>query len=566
MDNRRLLLLLVFSFSLVMLWDAWQKYNQPPPVAPMATAGAMAPGSSDAAAPQPSASLHSPLPTVPGETAAPVAQGGETFTIKTDLFVAEISAQGGDIVRLVLHNYKDTEAKSKDFALFERRHHYAAQSGLIGDGLPNHKTVFSALPGPRELGGDAKTLQFRLEAPPVNGVRVSKIYTFTRGSYLIDITQEIDNASDKEVALHAYYQFQRDTKAPEGESRMVSTFTGPAVYTEQEKFQKVHFADIEAGKAKFVTQAENGWIAMVQHYFVAAWLPPEKLPREFYMRKLDGNLDQLVAAGVILPVPLTAPGSKTAFSVPLYSGPQLQGTLDRLALPKAEGGLGAQGLPLVVDYGWLTIIAAPIFWCLQAIHNVVGNWGWAIVLLTVAIKLLFFPLSAASYKSMAKMRTVTPLLVKLKERHAGDRQKLNQEMMELYKREKINPLGGCLPIAVQIPVFIALYWALLGAVEIRDAPWILWITDLSASDPYYVLPVVMVVTMLIQTRLNPTPPDPIQAKVMMMMPFIFGAMFFFFPAGLVLYWVVNNTLSIAQQWQITRMMEGGAKAANDPKA
>ncbi len=562
MDNRRLLLLLIFSFSLVMLWDAWQKYNQPKPAVPPVAASA-----STAPAPQPSASLHSPVPATAPEAPSGVAaaQAAETLTVKTDLYTAEVSLRGGDIVRLVFNDYKDTESKSKDFALFERRHQYAAQSGLIGDGLATHKTVFSPVSGSRELAAGAKTLELRLQAPAVNGVKVTKIYTFNRGSYLIDVTQEIDNGSEKDVAVHAYYQFQRDTKAPEGESRMVSTFTGPAVYTEEDKYQKVHFADIEAGKAKFVTQANNGWIAMVQHYFVAAWIPPEKLPREFYMRKLDGSIDPTVSAGVIVPVPVAAPGAKIAFSVPLYAGPQLQSTLDHLALPKAEGGIGAQGLPLVVDYGWLTIVAAPIFWCLQAIHKIVGNWGWAIVLLTVGIKLLFFPLSAASYKSMAKMRTVTPRLVALKERYAGDRQKLNQEMMELYKREKINPLGGCLPIAVQIPVFIALYWALLGAVEIRDAPWILWITDLSAADPYYVLPVVMVLTMLIQTRLNPTPPDPIQAKVMMM-PFIFGAMFFFFPAGLVLYWVVNNTLSIAQQWQITRMIEGGGKAANDAKA
>ncbi|WP_313952486.1 membrane protein insertase YidC [Accumulibacter sp.] len=564
MDNRRLLLLLVFSFSLVMLWDAWQKYNQPKPVDPPVTVGLV-----ETLAPQPSTSLHSPVPGVPGappSEAVAAAQKADTVTVKTDLFTAEVSVLGGGIVRLVFNDYKDTESKSKDFALFEARHDYFAQSGLIGGSLPNHKTVFSPVPGSRELSGDAKTLELRLEAPPSNGVKVAKIYTFTRGSYLIDVTHEIDNGSDKSVAAHAYFQLQRDTAAPEGESRMVSTFTGPAVYTEEDKYQKVHFADIENGKAKFVTQADNGWIAMVQHYFVSAWIPPEKLPREFYMRKLDGMAKPVVSAGVIVPVPIAASGSKVAFSVPLYAGPQLQSNLDHLALPKAEGGIGAQGLPLVVDYGWLTIVAAPIFWCLQAIHKLVGNWGWAIVLLTVGIKLLFFPLSAASYKSMAKMRTVTPRLVALKERYGSDRQKLNQEMMELYKKEKINPLGGCLPIAVQIPVFIALYWALLGAVEIRDAPWILWITDLSASDPYYVLPVVMVATMLIQTRLNPTPPDPIQAKVMMMMPFIFGAMFFFFPAGLVLYWVVNNTLSIAQQWQITRMIEGGGKAANDAKA
>jgi YidC/Oxa1 family membrane protein insertase len=395
---------------------------------------------------------------------------------------------------------------------------------------------------------------------------VAKVYTFTRGSYLINVAYEIDNKGEKEIAAHAYYQLQRDIKPPDGESSMVSTFTGPAVYTDQEKFQKVAFADIEKGKANFATKADNGWLAMIQHYFVSAWIPEPGLPREFYMRTVENSASPAVAAGVIVPAPVAAPGSKATLSVPIYAGPQIQTTLEQLAKPKADGGIGAQGLPLVVDYGWLTIIAAPIFWCLEAIYKVVGNWGWAIVLLTVCIKLLFFPLSAASYKSMAKMKTVTPRLMALKERYGDDRQKLNQEMMALYKREKINPLGGCLPIAVQIPVFIALYWALLGAVEIRDAPWILWITDLSAQDPYYVLPVIMVVTMLIQTKLNPTPPDPIQAKVMMMMPFIFGAMFFFFPAGLVLYWVVNNILSIAQQWQITRMIESGGKAANDSKA
>jgi len=560
MDNRRLLLLLVFSFSLVMLWDAWQKYNQPPVVATTAVGAAQAP------TPQPSASLHAPLPEAPTIAAAPTVDQAGTITVKTDLFIAEVSRQGGDIVRLEFQNYKDSVNKSKDFALFEAKHQYSAQSGLIGEHLPNHKTVFSAAEGKRELAGDAKTVELRLVAPVGNGVKVSKIYTFARGSYLINVAHEIDNSSDKDVAAHAYYQLQRDIKAPEGESSMVSTFTGPAVYTDQEKFQKIAFNDIEQGKAKFASKADNGWIAMIQHYFVAAWVPEPGLPREFYMRKLENSAHPAVAAGVIVPVPVAAPGTTVSFSVPIYAGPQVQTTLEHLALPKAEGGIGAQGLPLVVDYGWLTIIAAPIFWCLEAIYKVVGNWGWAIVLLTVAIKLLFFPLSAASYKSMAKMKAVTPRLMALKERYGDDRQKLNQEMMALYKREKINPLGGCLPIVVQIPVFIALYWALLGAVEIRDAPWILWITDLSAQDPYYVLPLIMMATMLIQTKLNPTPPDPIQAKVMLAMPFIFGVMFFFFPAGLVLYWVVNNVLSIAQQWQITRMIESGGKAANDAKA
>ncbi len=567
MDNRRLILLCIFSFSLVMLWDAWQKYNSPKDVTPMASAPS---SSSVPAAPVPATGV--PVPAAPagaGPAAVPApaetAAKGETIEIRTDLFTAQVSTHGGDLVGLELANYKATEDKSRNFKLFDVQHRYAAQSGLIGEGLPNHKTVFFPLPGKRELSGGEDTVQLRLEAPAANGVKVAKVYTFKRGSYLIDVAYEIDNAGQKEIAAHAYYQLQRDTQAPAGESRMVSTFTGPAQFTEQGKYKKIDFKDIEKGSAKFETKADNGWMAMVQHYFVSAWVPQEKLPREFYVRNLEGA-NPAVAAGVIVPVPAVAPGSKLSYAASLYAGPQIQSILERLSKPAAEGGIGAQGLPLVVDYGWLTIVAAPIFWLLEMIHKMVGNWGWSIVLLTILIKALFFPLSAASYKSMAKMRAITPRLQALKERCGDDKQKLNMEMMNLYKTEKINPLGGCLPIAIQIPVFIALYWALLGAVEMRDAPWVLWIHDLSSQDPYYVLPVIMMVTMLIQTRLNPTPPDPIQAKVMMIMPFAFGAMFFFFPAGLVLYWVVNNVLSIAQQWQITRMIERGGKAANDAKA
>ena len=565
MDNRRLILLVVFSFSLVMLWDAWQKYNQPPVAAQSAAVGAVA---RDSSVPVPSAAQPAApsVPSVPAVAAAPTVAKGEIVSVKTDLFVADVSTQGGDLVGLVLNNYKAIDDKDKNFAFLESKHQFAAQSGLIGEGLPNHKTVFSVSAGPRELGADAKSVELRLVAPAVDGVKVSKVYTFTRGSYLIGVSYEIDNGSQKEIAAHAYYQLQRDTEAPAGESRMVSTFTGPAVYTEQDKYQKIAFSDIEKGKAKFNTKADNGWMAMVQHYFVAAWIPAEKLSREFYVRKLDGGVNPAITAGLIVPAPAAAPGAKVTQSVSLYAGPQIQSTLDQLAKPVADGGIGAQGLPLVVDYGWLTIVAAPIFWCLEVIHKLVGNWGWAIVLLTICIKAIFYPLSAASYKSMAKMRKVTPRMTALRERYGDDKAKLNQEMMSLYKTEKINPLGGCLPIVIQIPVFIALYWALLGAVEMRDAPWIGWITDLSSQDPYYVLPIIMMATMLIQTKLNPTPPDPIQAKITMIMPFVFGGMFFFFPSGLVLYWVVNNTLSIAQQWQITRMVDRGGKAANDDKA
>ena len=552
-----MILLVIFLFSLFMLWDAWQKQNRLP--APVTQAQTATQGS---VVPTPSAPSGNPAPgAIPEALAAGENKVSEAITIKTDLLTAKVSLQGGDIVELLLNDYKTVDDKSKVFALFEPKHHYVAQSGLIGEGLANHKTQFSALAGPRELGADDKTVQLRLEAT-TGGVKVTKIYTFTRGSYLIDVTQEIDNGSQKTLSAHAYYQLQRDTATPDGESSTVSTFTGPAVYSEQEKYQKISFGDIEKGKAKFIEKADDGWIAMVQHYFVSAWIPQENLPREYFVRKLGAD----ISAGVIVPMPQVAPGEKTSQSVSLYAGPQIQSVLNQLAKPAEEGGIGAKGLALVVDYGWLTIVAAPIFWCLEMIHKVVNNWGWAIIILTIIIKLLFFPLSAASYKSMAKMKAVAPRLNALRERYGDDKQRLNQELMNLYRTEKINPLGGCLPILIQIPVFIALYWALLGAVEMRDAPWILWIKDLSSKDPYYVLPIIMAVTMFIQTKLNPTPPDPMQAKAMLMMPLIFGFMFLFFPAGLVLYWVVNNILSIAQQWQITRMIESGNKAANDAKA
>ena len=541
MDTRRLILVLIFTFSLVMLWDAWQKHNAPKVVqpGPAATQGV----------PQPTTALAVPqaTPAAPGAPVVPdtTAPKAETVKIRTDLFEAEVSSQGGELVRLELLKHRATVDRSKNLVLFDPAHRYAAQSGLIGEGLPNHRTLYRIAAGERDLGS-AEQLTLRLETTTADGVDVAKLLTFKRGSYEIEVAYQIVNRSPKALSPHAYFQFQRNGQAPEGESSLVSTFTGPAVYTDAEKYQKVTFDEIAKDKAKFVAKADNGWLAMVQHYFVAAWLPAAAQNREYFVKKLDQDL---YTAGLILPVKEIAPGASGDIKLPLYAGPQEQATLKALA----------PGLDLVVDYGWLHIIAAPIFWLLQLIYGFVGNWGWAIVLLTVLIKAVFFPLSAASYKSMAKMRVITPRLMALKEKFGDDRQKLNQEMMELYRKEKINPLGGCLPILVQIPVFIALYWVLLGGVEMRGAPWLGWITDLSQQDPYYILPVIMVVSMVIQTKLNPTPPDPIQAKVMMAMPFIFGVMFFWFPAGLVLYWVVNNVLSIAQQWQITRMIDSGAK-------
>jgi YidC/Oxa1 family membrane protein insertase len=543
MDNRRLILLLVFSFSLIMLWDAWQKQGQPQ-LAPTTTAAAPAAGSAAGVVPTPTlppAGAGAVPAAVPPTAVAP-APGAATAKIRTDLYIADISSLGGDITRLELVRHPETEDKSKHFVLFDNgvKHIYLAQTGLIGEGLPNHKTEWKLAAGEQVLKDGEQQLEVRLEASTAGGGKVVKTYVFHRGSYQIEVRHE-----GAVPGSHAYYQITRDGKPAEGQSNSmmmgVVTFTGPAVFTDAEKFQKVEFADILKNKAKFAQKADNGWLAMVQHYFVSAWLPTAGTPREFFMRKVG---EDLYSAGVIVPV--AADGKST---VSLYAGPQEQDKLEKIA----------PGLDLVVDYGWLTVIAAPLFWVLGAIYKLVGNWGWAIMGLTLLLKLAFFPLSAASYKSMAKMRVLTPKLVKLKETYGDDKQRLNQEMMALYKKEKVNPLGGCLPVLVQIPVFIALYWVLLGTVEMRNAPWLGWITDLSVKDPYYVLPLIMGATMFIQTKLNPTPPDPIQAKVMLFMPIVFTGMFLFFPAGLVLYWTVNNVLSIAQQWQITRLVEAGEK-------
>lgn len=554
MDQRRLILFLIFSFSLVMLWEGWIKHNNPQP-APQATAaaGVAATANADGSVPTPSASLGAGQSAVPGEQVATAA--APRVVVETDLLRAEVSAQGGDIVRLALKQHKASGETEADFVLLDdgtTRHQYAAQSGLIGEGLPTHKTLF-ALPGSAlSLKDGEDSVVLRLQAPEQNGMQVTKVMTFKRGSYLIDVAYEIRNGSDQSIAPHAYFQLTRDgNPAEQVEAFGVTTFTGPAVFTDAGKFQKVQFNDITDGDAKFVKTASDGWVAMVQHYFVSAWLPEQGVQREYFARALGNNL---FSAGLIMPVAAIAPGTEATVGTRLYAGPQEQDKLEGIA----------PGLDLVVDYGWLTVIAAPLFWVLSWLHSLTGNWGWAIILVTVALKAIFFPLSAASYKSMAKMRVLGPRLQRMKELYGNDKAKMQQEMMNLYRTEKINPLGGCLPILVQIPVFIALYWVLLGSVEMRHAPWLGWIQDLSAKDPYFILPVIMGVSMLIQMKLNPTPPDPIQAKVMMAMPIIFTFMFLWFPSGLVLYWVVNNVLSIAQQWQITRMIESakpGSKAA-----
>ena len=574
MDFRRLILLSIFIFSLLLLWNAWKEHTNPK-LAQTTSVSQQTGDTTPVPTPAPSETAQPGSPAVVPATAPATAQAIETATVQTDLVSAKISARGGDLIELTLQNHSSRGRSEERFMLFGEEHHYKAQSGLTGDAglvLPNHNSIFTIVPGKRALEEGEQSIDLRLEATTPEGIKVAKIYTFTRGSYLISVTHEIENGSGQTLSPKLYFQLRRDGIDPEGSTTgMSSTFTGPAMFTQEGKYQKITFSDITKGKASFVNRANDGWIGMVQHFFVAAWVPVPDIPREFNVRKLAENSETpLFDAYVITPTAQVAPGAKVTQTTSLFAGPQIQSILQRLARPVSEGGIGAEGLPLVVDYGWLTILASPIFWLLQTINKFVGNWGWSIVLLTICIKAVFYPLSAASYKSMARMRTLTPKLTAMRERYGNDKQRLNVEMMTLYKTEKINPLGGCLPIVIQIPVFIALYWVLLGAVEMRGAPWIGWIQDLSAQDPYYILPIIMMATMFIQTKLNPTPPDPIQAKVMMFMPLVFGVMFFFFPAGLVLYWIVNNVLSITQQWQITRMIErgaqGGAKAANDEKA
>jgi YidC/Oxa1 family membrane protein insertase len=541
MDSQRLILFFIFSLSVFLLFDAWQRDQQS---TGQATKDAPAKSEQRASPPAavPTPGQVSPPPAARPPEGAGASERGEIVRVETDALRAELSTLGGDLVRLELKQHRDTLDKRSNFVLFQRQpdHVYVAQSGLIGAALPNHRSIYAA--GAREyrLADGADTLEVRLEATSAEGA--AKIYRFHRASYVIDVEHQVRNTGAGELQPHAYFQLVRDSKPPAGDSAMLPTFTGVAVYTDKDKFQKLAFSDIEKGKASHARNSADGWIAVLQHYFLGAWIAKPGMPREFYTRYLEGGL---YAAGVIVPLGTLAPGSSGAVGVALYAGPQEQDKLDRLA----------PGLDLAVDYGWLTVIAVPLFWVLAWMYGLVGNWGTAIILLTVLIKLIFYPLAEASYRSMGKMRVLAPKLERLKEQYGDDRQRLQQAMMELYKTEKVNPLGGCLPIVVQIPVFIALYWVLLASVEMRHAPFMLWIDDLSSPDPWFILPVLMGATMIIQTKLNPEPPDPVQAKVMKIMPIAFSIFFFFFPAGLVLYWLVNNVLSILQQWHINRVIE-----------
>jgi YidC/Oxa1 family membrane protein insertase len=554
MDTQRIIAFIIFSFSTLLLWESWQSYDNPQPaIEVQASKGNQQVEPANAELPQPG-QLLKPNTTELADSGQ-IAQGARARII-TDVIDAEIDANGGDLRKVVLSRYRQNDAAEQPFVLLEERpgRNYFAQMGFVGGTLPTHKTVFELVPGEYRLKDGQNEIKVVLRAS-LNNADVVRTYKFQRGSYVVDVETQIINRGAAVVEGFPYYQILRHGQPPEGESALMHTFTGPALYTDVGKFQKVSFEDISKGKTEFVKEAKDGWISLVQHHFVSAWVttdPADASQREFYTRAVGDNE---YSAGMIFPVIKLNPGDEKTVSMRLYAGPQELEKIKSLA----------PGLDLVVDYGWLTILAYPIFILLNWINKLVINWGVSIILLTILIKLVFYPLSAAGYKSMAKMRKLAPRLQNLKERYGDDRQKLHEGMMKIYQEEKINPMGGCLPILVQIPVFIALYWVLMGAVELRQAPFALWIQDLSKPDPYYVLPVIMAITSFIQVKLSPASPDPVQQKVMMAMPVIFSVMFLFFPAGLVLYWLVNNVLSILQQWRINTIIEAGGKAANDAK-
>jgi len=553
-DIRRTILWVIFGFSMVLLWDQWQVHNgnkatffpsSKPAVTAAAPVGAASvPSSSVPATTQPAAGGAS-LPPGAAAPAAPAAVPRERIVVTTDVLRLTFDTEGGSVVRTeFLKQAGDTAADktTSTFVLLDESasRFYVAQTGLIGGDFPNHKTLMT-VSGERDLKDGANDLVVKFESPEKGGLKLVKTYTLKRGAYDVAVKHEVVNTGSTPVSPQLYLQLVRDGNKLPGESSFYSTFTGPAVYTEAKKFHKVEFSDIEKNKAEVDKESTNGYVAMVQHYFASAWILPDGIKRELFVRKVDLNL---YAVGMITPAEALAPGATKAVDAKFFAGPQQEKMLEQIA----------PGLDLVKDYGWLTILAKPLYWLMDKLHGYIGNWGWSIMALVLLIKIAFYWLQAKGYESMAKMKAVNPKVMAMRERLKGNPQQMQQEMMKLYREEKVNPMGGCLPIMVQIPVFIALYWVLLSSVEMRNAPWIGWIRDLSSPDPYFILPVFMTLTTLLQTALNPTPPDPMQAKLMWFMPLAFSVMFFFFPSGLVLYWITNNILSIAQQWLINTRM------------
>ena len=553
MDIRRLVIyagLAISSYMLILAWN--QDYGTENVTTPVAeTSNESAPDfGSDT--PDTSDAVDADVPDVSDQPAVSsadmpevAAPTGDVITVQTDVLNVEINPKGGQVVSVRLPQYsKSIKQKDVPFTLLENSNTrlFIAQSGLVGrDGIDkNNGALYSTENTEYTLNEGEDTLEVVLTHQSEKAY-VEKIFTFTRGEYLMDVRYKVRNISQEPWQGAFYAQLKRDgSDDPSQSSSMgMQAYLGAALTTSEERYQKVSFDDLEEGKFKSVE--EGGWAAILQHYFVSAWIPAQDQQHTYNGRYVKGNYifgfyDNSVSV---------APGETATMGAQLYTGPKIQDRLEEIA----------PNLNLVIDYGILWWVAQPLFWLLDNIHDFVGNWGVAIILLTVLIKLVFFKLSAMSYRSMANMRKVAPKMAEIKERYGDNREKLGQEMMKLYKTEKINPLSGCLPILVQMPVFIALYWVLMESVELRQAPFFLWIEDLSIKDPLFILPLLMGASMFIQFKLNPTPPDPMQARVMQLMPVIFTVFFLWFPAGLVLYWVVNNVLSIAQQYVITKQIE-----------
>ena len=551
MDNVRLFLYAALAFVGLLLWEQWQADYGPQPVALPESPPAAEYG--DAATGQ---ALTDDLPeiseiTAPGDPAAtPETQAdlkSRLIEVETDVIQARIDTRGGVIRSLKLKKYPVDVDHPDDY--LELLHDQPDSLYLVQNGLrssnspaPTHYSIFSSTQDAYRLADDADVLNVPLQWVE-NGIQVTKTYQFRRGDYLIDVSHRVANQSSSDWVGSQYRQLQRSR--PLETSKLLYTYTGAVVYNEEIKYEKIDFDDMEG--ESFKLDSSGGWVAMIQHYFLSAWVAEPEQNNLLYSIANTRRYPATYTIGMRSQNQNIGVGQQAEFTSQLFVGPKLVNRLEEIS----------PGLDLTVDYGALTFLSKPLYWLLSFFNGLVGNWGVAIILLTLVVKAVFFKLSETSYKSMAKMRKVGPRLKTLKERYGDDRQKMNQAMMELYKQEKINPMGGCLPILVQIPVFIALYWALLESVELRQAPFILWIDDLSVMDPYFVLPLIMGASMLIQQKLNPAPPDPVQAKVMMVLPIVFTVFFAFFPSGLVLYWVVNNILSIAQQYVITKRIEAG---------
>ena len=558
MDNVRLLLFMALAFLGMLIYQAWQEdygpARQTMAEQPSATTSQAPPMASDTPVVPQQADIDNAMPNVVTST-----ENGDTEStrsslvqVRTDMFDMVIDTRGGTIVDARLVHYPvAVDQPDVKFRLLSQRpsDFFIAQSGLLGIGedqsrAPTHQEVFTASSNEFVMADGEDTLVVDLVWRSEDGVSVIKRYTFTRGTHAIRLEHLVNNASETPWSGREYRQLQRGEPLDSGNFFMY-TYTGGAIYSQEDKYQKYDLDDLAEGKLD--RAVVDGWLSMIQHYFLAAYIPPRGEQQQFYGKRVSNDRSVI---GAYTAAKSVAPGERAAFDGIVFVGPKLQIELEQIA----------EGLYLTVDYGWLVFIAKPMYWVLDKIQGVVHNWGWTIIIFTVLIKLVFYKLSETSYRSMANMRKLTPRIQALKDRYGDAKQRIQQAMMEMYKTEKINPLGGCLPMLVQIPFFIALYWVLLESVELRQAPWILWIDDLSIKDPYFVLPLIMGVSMFVQQKLNPPPPDPMQAKILMALPLVFTVMFAFFPSGLVLYWVVNNLLSIAQQWVITKRIEEGAKA------